>query len=456
MAGLNNVMNSARSALIAQQLALEVTSNNVANANTTGYSRERVDFEQSPTVPTNYGLLGTGVIANNIGSVRDSMIDQQLWSANDSNGKATTEQTILSQVESAINEPSDNGLSETMDSFFSAFQSLSAQPEESAERNNVIEQGQLVAQSFHTIQASIAQTQSGIVSDIQSQLGNINQLTSNISDLDAKIVNATAQGMNPSSLVDQRDLDIDTLSGLANVNVSDEGDGSVSVSVGGTVVASKSGSTALTSSVTGTQIQIFAAGSTQPTQVTSGTLGGDLETYNTTIPDYLSKLNATANALITQVNTIHAAGYGLGTPPSTGVNFFTGTSASDINVNTDVVNDPNEVAASSDGSTGDNQVALALANLQNQSVMNGGTTTISQYYTSLVSSIGSAVDAAQDTSNNQQLTINQLQSQRSSVSGVSIDEEMTNLTQYQQAYQAASEVVNVVDELMQTLITMVQ
>jgi flagellar hook-associated protein 1 len=262
--------------------------------------------------------------------------------------------------------------------------------------------------------------------------------------------------MDPSSLEDARDLKIDNLSSLVKVNVSDAADGSVMVSVGGTVVASKSGAVALTSKMNGNQIQIFAGGSTQPTQVTSGELGGDLESYNTTIPGYMSKLDAAANALITQINTLHAAGYGIDSPPSTGINFFTGTSASDINVNAVVVNDPNKIAASSDRSTGDNQVALAIANLQNQSVMNGGTTTIPQYYNSLVSTIGSAIDASQNTSNNQQLIVNQLQSQRSSVSGVSIDEEMTNLVQYQHAYQAASEVVTVVNQMMQTIISMVQ
>jgi flagellar hook-associated protein 1 len=456
MAGLNDILNSARSSLIAQQVAMEVTSNNVANANTTGYSRERVDFEESPAVPVNNGLLGTGVSASHIGRARDRMIDQQLWGASDSNGKATTDQAILSQVESAVNEPSDSGLSETMNSFFSAFQSLSAQPEESAARNNVVQQGQLLAQSFHNIQSSLAQTQSNIVSDVQTQLQNINQLTSDISDLNVKIANATTQGVEASSLEDQRDLKIDTLSGLVKVNVSDAADGSVMVSVGGTVVASKAGAVALTSKISGNQIQIFAGSATQPTQITSGQLGGDLENYNTTIPGYMSKLDATANALITQINTLHAAGFGIDNPPSTGVNFFTGTSATDINVNAAVVNNPNEVAASSDGSTGNNQVALAMANLQNQSVMNGGTATIPQYYNSFVSSIGSAVDAAQNTSDNQQLVINQLQSQRSSFSGVSIDEEMTNLTQYQQAYQASSEVVTMVNEMMQSLITMVQ
>ncbi len=456
MAGLNDVLNSARSALIAQQVAMEVTSNNVANANTVGYSRERVDFEQSPAVPINHGLLGTGVSASHIGRARDRMIDQQLWGASDSNGKATTDQTILSQVEAAVNEPSDSGLSETMSSFFSAFQSLSAQPEESAARNNVVQQGQLLAQSFHNIQSGIAQTQNNIVSDVQSQLQTINQLTSDISDLNVKIANATTQGVEASSLEDQRDLKIDTLSGLVKVNVSDAADGSVMVSVGGTVVASKAGAVALTSVIKGNKMQIFSGASTQPTQITSGQLGGDLENYNTTIPGYMSKLDATANALITQINTLHAAGFGIGTPPSTGVNFFTGTSATDINVNAAVVNDPNKVAASSDGSTGDNQAAVAMANLQNQSVMNGGAATIPQYYNSFVSSIGSAVDAANNTSANQQLVINQLQSQRSSFSGVSIDEEMTNLTQYQHAYQAASEVVTVVNEMMQSLITMVQ
>jgi flagellar hook-associated protein 1 len=456
MAGLNDVLNSARSALIAQQLALEVTSNNVANASTPGYSRQRVDFEENPSVPTNHGLLGTGVAANHIGRMRDRMIDQQIWGASDTNGKATAQQTILSQVEAAVNEPSDNGLSETLSSFFSAFQGLSAQPEQSAARDNVVQQTQLLVQSFHGIQANMTQTRSDIANDIQSKLVNINQLTSDISDLDVKIANATTQGMDPSSLEDQRDLKIDTLSSLVKVNVSDAADGSVMVSVGGTVVASKSGAVALTSAINGNQIQIFAGDSTQPTQVTSGELGGDLESYNTTLPDYMSKLDAAANALITQTNTLHAAGFGIDTPPTTGVNFFTGTSASDININPVVVNDPSKIAASGDGSTGDNQVALAIADLQNKSVMNGGTTTIPQFYNSLVSTIGSAIDASQNTSSNQQLVVNQLQNQRSSVSGVSIDEEMTNLTQYQRAYQAASEVVTVVNELFQSVIQMVQ
>ena len=456
MAGLNDVLNSARSALIAQQLAMEVTSNNVANANTPGYSRERVDFEQSQTTPINKGLLGTGVTASHIGRARDRMIDQQLWGASDSNGMATTEQSILSQVESALNEPSDNGLSETMNSFFSAFQNLSAQPESSAARNNVIQQAQLLSQSFHNIDANIAQTRSNLVADVQSKLDSINQLTSDISSLNVSIANATTQGMDPSALEDQRDLKIDTLSGLVKVNVVDNSDGSVMVSIGGTEVASTSGSVALTSNINGDQIQISAGNSTVPIQITSGELGGDLECYNTTLPDYSSKLDAAANALITQVNSIHSTGYGIDTPPSTGVNFFTGSSATDINVNADVVNDPDKIAASSSGSTGDNQIALAMANLQNSAVMNGGTETIPQYYNSFVSSVGADANSAQNTSSNQQLIINQLQSQRSSVSGVSIDEEMTNLTQYQQAYQAASEVVNVVNQMMQSIITMVQ
>ncbi len=456
MAGLNDILGSARSALIAQQLAMETTSNNVANASTPGYSRQRVDLQESPSIRTNYGLLGTGVLANHIGRVRERFIDQQVWGAGDTSGKASTEQTILSNVEAAVNEPSDAGLSETMSAFFNAFQGLSAQPDESAARDNVVQQGQLLAQSFHNIQANISQLRGDLVNDVKSKLGNINQITSDISDLNVTIANASAEGMDPSALEDQRDLKIDTLSSLVKVNVSDSPDGSVMISIGGTVVASKAGAVALSASISAGQIQIFANDSKQPTAVTSGELGGDLECYNTTLPDYLTKLDATAKALIDQTNTVHAAGYGIDNPPSTGINFFTGSSATDINVNSVVVNDTNKIAASGDGSTGDNKVALAMADLQNKPVLDGGTTSIPQYYNTLVSTIGTAINTAQNTSDNQQLVLTQLQNQRSSVSGVSIDEEMTNLIKFQQAYAAASKIVSVVDQMFQSVIQMVQ
>jgi len=456
MAGLNDVLNSARSALIAQQFALATTSNNVANASTPGYSRQRVDFQPAPSTPTNAGLLGTGVVASQIGRVRERFLDQQVWGSSDTSGKASTEQTILSQVEAAVNEPSDAGLSETLNGLFNALQGLSSQPEEQAARDNVVEQGQLVAQSFRNISANITQLRGDLVNDVQSKISNINELTGEISDLDVQIANASSQGMDPSSLEDRRDSKIDSLASLVKVNVVDNADGSSTVSIGGTIVASKTGAVTLTASATGGQIQVFADHSTQPTSVTSGELGADIECYNTTLPGYLTKLDATANALISRMNALHASGFGIDNPPTTGLAFFTGSSATDIAVNPVLVADSNKVAASADGSTGDNAVALQMANVQNEANMNGGTTTISQYYNTLVSSIGTAINAAQNTSTNQQLVLTQLQNQRTSVSGVSIDEEMTNLIQFQQAYDAASKVVSVVDQLFQSVIQMVQ
>jgi flagellar hook-associated protein 1 FlgK len=183
----------------------------------------------------------------------------------------------------------------------------------------------------------------------------------------------------------------------------------------------------------------------------AGQLGGLTTSRDTAIPNLISKLDALASGLITSINAVHAAGYGL--DGSTGLDFFTGTNAGDIGVNAALLANPQQFAASSvSGSLGNAQNALALADLQLTDTMSGSTLTFDEFYTSLVTVLGADSRAAIDAADTADLVLGHIETQRQSVSGVNIDEEVANMTMAQHAYNAAARVITTIDEMLDTLI----
>lgn len=456
MSGLSQILEIARRALNSQRAGMNVTSHNIANASTTGYSRQRVEFQATAPERTSLGLLGTGVTTQHIGRVRERFIDQQIRSASDTLGESSTQQSILGQIEAVVNEPSDTGLSSALTGFFNAFQSLALHPEETSSRNEVLQKGIQLGRSFQRLSNSLSQLRSDLLDDVDSKLDRINQLTEEISDLDVQITAMTTAGLDPSDAKDQLDLKIDELSKLASTKVSEDQSGSVMISIGGTMVASRAGSVALKSDASGGTLKIVMAASGREVPIGSGELGGLLKIYNTTIPGYQSSLNEIASALIDRVNTVHAGGYGLGSPPTTGENFFSGTDATNIVVDSAITSNINAIAASATGDPGNNDTALALAGVQDELLVNGSTKTLAQAYRGLVSTIGSDIQSAENTANAQELVLEQLENQRSAVSGVSIDEEMTSLIKYQRSFEAAARVVTTVDDMFETVLNLVR
>jgi flagellar hook-associated protein 1 len=454
MPGLNSILDMARRALQAQQAAMGVTSHNISNASTDGYSRQRVDFATTPPESISRGLLGTGVMISHIGRLRDSFIDREIRATNAGYGSATAKYSILSQVEALVNEPSDASIGTLLGNFFNSFHDLANHPEESSARNAVIQNGQLLVSTITSLDKGLAQLRSDLVTDATTKVNRINQLTSELADLDVKIIDSTVRGQDPSDMKDMRDLKLDELSKLANITVSEDNTGSMTVSIGGGVVMTRNGSIPLAVSTASGNLQIVSKQSGDAVNVTGGEIGGMLEIANVKIPDYQARLDSLSSTMITRVNQVHAAGYGLGTPPSTGIAFFTGTDAGSIAVNAAVVANANLVAASADGTPGNNLVALQLAGVQNESLLGGGTQTLDQYFAGMVSDIGSSVNNTKTNATTQELVLQQLDAQRQSVSGVSLDEEMTNMIQYQRAFDAASKIVKTIDEMYQTVINM--
>ncbi len=457
MPGLSGILEIARRALNSQRAALSTISHNVSNANTPGFSRQRVNLVQTLAEKVSYGLLGTGVSADRVERIRERFIDQQFRYANSSLGSAASQQEVLSQVEAIMNEPSDSGLNATMTKFFQSFQDLATNPTDSGSRNAVIQAGQLLSQTFQGLTTNLDSLHAGLIDNATLKVNQINQLAEEISSLDRQITTALATGKEPNDLKDQRDLRLDQLSQLANITVSEDTSGSIMVSIGGVAIASRAGAVPLQVRQVGSTLTIVNTGDGLPVKLNGGELGGILTTFNQTLPDYRNTLNEIASALIARVNQIHSAGYGIGNPPPTGFNFFTGTDATNITVNPAVVADINTISASgAPNEPGDNSVALALAGVETENLFTGNTSSIMQYYSGLVSKIGSTIVDTTSTITSQNLILDQLDGQRVSVSGVSIDEEMTNMIKYQRAFDAAARTVTTVDQMFQTIISMVQ
>ncbi len=454
MAGLNSILEIGRRSLSTSQYGLGVTSHNISNASTPGYSRQRLNVAPSASEKSQFGYLGTGVSIQSIQRLRSGYIDQQIYTVNQNNGRANQRENILRLAESFLQEPSETGLGASMSQFFAAFQDLSMHPEESANRNAVVQRATLMVGTFRRITDSIDSLKKDVLKEAESKVERINALVSSIAGLDQTIMSASASGSSPNDVRDQRDYQLAELSKLADIRVMDGVNGSMNVSIAGNMILSGGNSSSLVASMNGAKMEVHLKGFAQPLNVAGGELGALMTLQNTTLDNYTAKLDQVASAIITNVNTAHSAGYGIGTPPPTGLEFFTGTDARSIGINPVISGNINNVAASKDGSPGDNSIALQIANIQNAQVLNGNTNSISQFYNGFVSSIGTDIQSAATETASTQLVMEQLTTQQNSVAGVSIDEEMTNLIKYQHGFDAAARVINTVNDMFKTIINM--
>lgn len=418
--------------LISQQQAIDVTGHNIANANTPGYSRQEAVL--APTqpfgVPANSVLtgagaqLGSGVDVASIRRIRDQFLDLQYRAQNMSLGDTSTRADSLDQVELALGEPSDNGLSAQLGKFWSAWSDVANAPENAGARTALVTTAQTLASTFKTISdqlTTVAQQAQTQYNGITGPSGDVAAAAKELAGLNTSIRDAVFRGQQPNDLMDRRDQLLDQLSSLAQTSVTDLGDGSVKVDFGGVTLVDPSAT----------------GGYTWP-QTLSATPGGklgalaDLASPTGQPLTYLSQLDAVAASLVTSVNALHTS-----TP------FFstTGTTAATISV----VATAATVQAGSTATTGANDVAQAIAALR------GGAT--DQAYGALVARIGTEVQANERAQTTAQTLVGAVDDRRQSVAGVSLDEEMTNLIRFQRGYQASARTMTTMDDMLDTLIS---
>ena len=456
---------SARS-LAVQQEEMTVSGQNLANVNNNNYSEEQLEVSESSPLETTFGDEGTGDQINGISNSRNPLLDGQIQAEASTSGSLTAQQTSLQYAEAYLDEQissssssptadSPNGLAADMSNLFDSFQSLSNDPGDLSLRQTAVESAQQVTAQFNQVSAQLSTVQANLNTSVQNDVGSANQDLSSIATLNQQIVAAQASGGSADQLVDQREQTLENLAGLANFSTTTEANGAVNVNIGGVPMVSGGNvsDNLQTYADSNGNLQVQAQNAGTQITLTGGSIGGEITARDGALASLQSGLNTLASQLMTQVNTIYSAGYDLN--GNTGQDLFTGTNASDIGVNSTVANDPSQFqAAGAAGAAGDNSVVLSLAELGSQNIAGLNNQTFSANYAQTVSNLGNSISTVNNQLTNSQAVTQMLTNERSSTSGVSTDTEMTNLIQYQKAYEASAEMITTLNEMLQTVVAM--
>lgn len=462
MPNINGLLRIGSNALMTQQKAIDITGNNIANVNTPGYSRQRLNIGQSQPVRDQNATSSTGVYAfRKIQRFYDQFVTTQLNGENEKLGQWDAQKTALENIEVLFDEVSGYGLSEAMSEYWNAWQDLSNNPSGHVERTSLLSAGQFLATTFNQLSNTVSSAQNDIDTNVVDVVSDVNQMAGQIAELNRKVAQVEVTGHNANDYRDERDLLVKNLSRLIDIDSFEDGEGNMTIMVAGgkPLVEGTFTWNLSTAEDAGVQNIYWEDSSGTAIDITDRIDGGELKGWldgrDVIIDGYQTRLDTLANSIITDVNSLHAGGFNLYGSQN---EFFSGSNASNFAVNSNIEGDVNLIAAAGDAAAlpGDNSTAMAIAELQNQLSMSGNSSTYDDYYTSLVGDIGNDVRKADLNYDHQTNMMKYLENYREEVSGVSLDEEMVNLVKFQHAYNAAARLISTVDEMMQTVIGMAQ
>jgi flagellar hook-associated protein 1 FlgK len=360
---------------------------------------------------------------------------------------------LLGQVENVFSEPSDLGMGALIDEFMNSWSQLSASPNSIPLRNNVIYSAQKLGAKVDNINESFDIIKSDIVAEFKSTITKINDYLDQIRNLNTKIFEASSSGVSPNDLLDERDKLINELSKLTNINVSYDNNNIATVSIGGVFAADGTSSVEFEAFEKEGELFLRSKDSLNLAALTGGEMYALKDVYSNKITDYQDQLNHIVNAIRDEVNQIHSNGYSIDEPPLTGINFFDVSQEGRLIVNSTILNDPYKISVSSDGNSGNGDLALSIYEVSNKKIINN--LSISEAYSTLISGIGNHKQSADNMAATDKLVLEQLELQKASYSGVSIDEEMANVIKFQRSYDASAKLISVADEMLETIINMV-
>lgn len=453
MSGLFGTLSIALSGLSVSQQALATTSNNVANANTPGFSRERPVLAAGD--PVTYGSLtfGSGVVMQKIESLRDAILEIRLNQETQQQSKLDTTLGQLQQIQAQFGSAS-SGIGADISNFFNSLQQLAPDPSNLALRQSILTAADNLAHDFNSTAQSLQTQRSNLDLNVVQSVSEVNTLTRQIASVDQQISSLQGIHQDASALVDKQTNLIRQLSGLVDVSVIPTDQGISLALSNGTTLVSGSQSFALSTQLGSEGVQHIVAGAKDlTTALQGGSLAGFIQVRDQELPSLGGSLDELASGLANALNTANQAGFDLNgnaggnlfvPPPAGGVG-----AAATLSVS---ITDPALLAASSDGSTGSNGNLAVLAAVHDQVVANGQTPL--DFYSNIVFQVGNATSNTSADANSSGLILQQLQDQRGSISGVSLDEEAANLIQYQTAYQAAARVVSTVNTLLDVAVNL--
>ena len=456
MPGLNSIMDTSLSALFAAQAGMATTGHNIANANTPGYNRQQAHFAARRPDILPYGAIGRGVEILGIRRIQDEFLLNNLRKQTSRLESYSSVDTALYEVEAILGSVDNDHLGNAMNNFFDSWNALSQPPINQTLKQDVVANAISLVNDFHQINDALDDLEADIESDIQSEITNLNELLTQVGKMNEQIMAAESNGEPANDLRDQRDYLITQVSEIAEVSVVEREDGTKDVILAGRTMVVRGSVTLFQSAYRQTEdgykMTVVTQGHMREVDLSPGRLEGLMTSRDVHIEAVRDKLDQVANKLITEVNALHRQGR---TELSGGLNFFSGDSMHTIEVAEAIRSNSNLVVTGRTGADGDNEIAMAIANLANEGLDGPGGDTIGDTYRELLIDVASKRSSFEFMVENQQNVVASLETRMASVSGVSLDEEGANMVKYQNSYNAAAKVVSTVQEMYDTLLQMV-
>jgi flagellar hook-associated protein 1 len=436
-------------ALEAQRAGLAVTGNNLANLNTVGYVRRRIQLAEGD--PAIGGVDVVGVRAT-----RDRLLEARLRQELPAESRDTTIADSLSVVEAILGAPGQ-GLDANLTAFFDAFHSLALDPTSSVMRDSVVTQGRTLASAFNDLAARLEDARRAADAGIRAGVDEINALTTQLAEINAAIT--SANGADVEALTDEQTMVLKRLAELADVSVTHRSDGATDVSIAnGRPLVVGNRSFDLVNDTTPAGFTAVTVGGVDITSlIARGSLAGFIEVRDTYVPQYQSRLDDLAFGVAQEVNALHQTGTDLN--GGTGNDFFTPLgsatgAAAALTMDAALLANSDLVAASQTGAIGDNGIAMALADLRDARVM-GGNATFSESWGQLMYRVGTDAMMTRGQAQSHHDVVTQVGNLLEQVEGVSLDEEAAILMRFQRGYEANAKYFSTIDGLLDTLMNMV-
>ncbi|AJF07572.1 flagellar hook-associated protein FlgK [Geoalkalibacter subterraneus] len=463
MAGLMSALNAGKTSLRTSQKAVEIAGNNIANVNTPGYSRQKAVFQPVPSLELRGFFIGQGVNINNIAREHDVFLTRQIHDKSGQLGEESSRAAPMAELE-RIFSVAENNLSTEIDRFFDSWKQLSANPAGQTERQIVLQRGDLLARSFDDAVTSLRSAQRNINASIESKITAINPVLQEIADLNLRISTVEISGQSANSDRDRRDMLIEQVSRELGATYYEE-NGKVSLQLpGGQPLVQDTSAMSLEPQLDADlNLQlVLRTGPNSTTELKSHMVGGEfrglMSVRDEVIPERMAELDHLAFTLAKEVNEIHTDGFDL--DGAGGLDFF------QISVGPDpengyakamavAITDTAKVAAGK-GNTGigDNRNALNLAALADDLTVMDGNDSFTGYFSKITSKVGIEAARAQTSAQGLEDAMVQIRNMRDATVGVSLEEEMVDLMQYQKGFEASAKFLAVVDELMESLLSL--
>jgi len=468
--GVGNIIQSGRSGMNAAKVQIATSGHNITNANTEGFSRQRVQTTPSEPSGRPYGKnrIGTGTMVGRVERLNDEYLEKQIRNNNRDMASFEERDVALKQVEDIFNEMGGDGLNRLISRFFNEFRKLSEEPENPAMREAVREASQAMVNDFKRLRHEVDEVRRHIDARIEGYTKEVNMLSEELTKLNTDIQKLELVGGPPNDLLDRRDLVMKKLGAFMDLQMHKDNKGRVIadvVRVGPLVAGPEPEQLSADRSPADGEgkpegaFDVLTSSSAPGIithQIKGGKLGALLETRDKSISTVLERLDDLAFSISSAVNEVHTQGFT--NEGIQGVAFFAPLvdrtrAAEFLELSDDIKANVNNIAAAAIADApGDNRIAIAISRIQNQRILNNGNATADEWYNSIVSDVGVAMSKNRFALNQQRDVMTQLNRMRDQISGVSIDEETANLLQFQHIFDASAKVVQVADEMLKTVL----